>query len=88
MDDMMAVIRGMPNWKAVEPDSLASESLKRCHLEFTRYFPYSLANAWRTGDAPQHGKKVTLKFLNKKKDRFDCSNNQGVLLVAHSETHC
>lgn len=28
MDDMSAVTRGMPDWKAVEPDSLSAELLK------------------------------------------------------------
>ncbi|CAN0491162.1 unnamed protein product, partial [Laminaria digitata] len=28
VDDMTAVIRGMPNWKAVGPDSLPAELLK------------------------------------------------------------
>ena len=33
MDDMTAVIRGMPNWKVVGPDSLPAESLKIEHPE-------------------------------------------------------
>ena len=38
MNDMMGVIRGMPNWKAVGPDSLPAEVLKLDHPEFIRYF--------------------------------------------------
>ena len=45
MDDMTAVIRGIPNWKAVGPDSFPAELLKIDHPEFKRYL--------RTGDVPQ-----------------------------------
>ena len=34
MDGMTAVIRGMPNWKTVGPDSLPAELLKIDHPEF------------------------------------------------------
>ena len=38
MDDMTGVIRGMPNWKAVGPDSLSAEAVKIDPPEFIRYF--------------------------------------------------
>ena len=44
MDDMMGVIRGIPYWKAVGPDSLAAEVLKLNHPEFIRYFHNLLVN--------------------------------------------
>ncbi|CAN0446633.1 unnamed protein product, partial [Laminaria digitata] len=44
MDDTTAVIRGMPNWKAVRPDSLPAELLKLDHPEFIRYFYNLLVN--------------------------------------------
>ena len=34
IDDMMGVIQGMPNWKAVGPDTLPAEVLKVEHPEF------------------------------------------------------
>ena len=42
MDDMTGVIRDMPNWKAVGPDSLPAEALKLDHPEFIWYFHYLL----------------------------------------------
>ena len=51
MDDMMGVIRGMPNWNAVGPDSLPAEVLKLDHPEFIRYFHNVLcqcAEHWRS----------------------------------------
>ena len=53
MDDMTGVIRDMPNWKAVGPDSLPAEALKLDHPEFVRYFHYLLVNVWITGGVPQ-----------------------------------
>ena len=44
MDDMTGVIRGMPNWKAVGPDSLPAKVLKHDHPEFIRYFHNLIAN--------------------------------------------
>ena len=85
MDDMAAVIiRDMPNWKAMGPDSLPAELLKIDHPEFIRYFHNVLVNVWRTGDVPQQWKDATIKFLHKKKDHSDCNNYRGISLVAHS----
>ena len=53
MDEIPAVVRGMPNWKAVGTDSLPAELLKIDHPEFIRYFHNLLVNVWRTGDVPQ-----------------------------------
>ena len=53
MDDMTGVMRGMPNWKAVGPDSLPAEVLKLDHPEFIRCFHNLLVNVRRTGEVPQ-----------------------------------
>ena len=74
VDERTAVIRGMPNSRAVGPDSLPSELLKIDHLEFICYFHNLLVNVWRTGDVPQQWKDATIKVLHKKKDRSDCNN--------------
>ena len=66
MDGMTGVIRGMPNRKAVGPDSLPAEVLKLDHREFIRYFHSLLINVWRTGDVPQQWKYLTIKVLQKK----------------------
>ena len=81
--DVTAVIRAMPNWKAVGPDSLPAELLKIDHPEFIRYFHNLLANVWRTGDVPQQWKAATIKVLHKMKDRSDCNNYRGISLVAN-----
>ncbi|MEP4684613.1 MAG: hypothetical protein ABJ015_23620 [Rhodopirellula bahusiensis] len=66
MDDTTTVIRRMPNWKAVGPDSLPAKLLKIDHLEFIRYFHNLLINVLRTGDVPQQWKD-------------DPSNQEGLL---------
>ena len=73
MDDMTAVFRGMPDWKAVRPDSLPAELQNIDHPEFTRYFHGLLGNVGKTGNAPQQWKYATIKVLHKKKDRSDCN---------------
>ena len=78
MDDILGVIRGMPNWKAVGPDFLPAEVLKLDHPEFIRYFHNLLVNVWSTGEVPQQWKYATIKVLHKKKDRSDCNNYRGI----------
>ena len=63
MDEMTAVIRGMPNWKAVGPDSMPSELLEIDDPEFIRYF-HDLFDVWRTEDVPQQWKHGTIKVLH------------------------
>ena len=53
IDDMMGVIRGMPNWNAVGPDCLLAEVLKLDHPEFIRYFHNLPVNVWSMGEVPQ-----------------------------------
>ena len=80
----MAVIRGMPNWKAVGPDALPAEVLKLDHPEFIRHFHNLLVNVSSTGEVSQQWRDSTIKVLHKKKDRSDCNNYRGISLVAHS----
>ena len=84
MDDMMQVIRGMPNWKAVEPDSLPADVLKLDHLEFIRYFHNPLVNVWSTGEVPRRWQDATIKVLHKTRDHSDCNSYREISLVAHS----
>ena len=84
MDDRTGVIRGMPSWKAVGPDSLPAELLKLDHPELIRCFHNLLVDVWRTGDVPQQWKDATMKVLHKKKDHSDCNNYRGISFVAHS----
>ena len=84
VDKMTAVIRSMPIWKAVGPDSLPSELLKIDHPEFIRYFHNLCVNVWRTGDVPQQWKDAIMKVLRKTTDRPDCNNYRGISLVGPS----
>ena len=64
MDDMVGVIRGMPNWKAVGPDALPAEVLKLDHPEFIGYLHNLLVNLWSTGEVLQQWKDATIKDLH------------------------
>ena len=81
---MTVAIRGISNQKAVGPDSLPAELLKVDHPESIRHFHNLLVNVWRTGGVPPRWKYATIKVLEKKKDRSDCYNYRGSLLVARS----
>ena len=75
MDEMLGVIQGMRNWKAVGPDSFPAELLKLDHSEFIRCF-HVLFNVRerqcaRTGNVPQQWKDATIKVLHKKRG-FAC----------------
>ena len=68
MHDMMGVIVGMPNWKAVGPESLPAEALKLDHPEFFRYFFHNLlVNVRSTGEVPQQWKDATIKVFHKRR---------------------
>ena len=88
MDDMMGVIRGMPNWKAVGPDSLPAEVLKLDHPEFIRYFHNLLVNVWSTGEVPQQWKDATIKVLHKKKDRSAATTTEKNRLLPTQAIYC
>ena len=53
MDYMTVLIRGMPTWKGVGPDSLPAEVLKLDYPEFIPDFHNLLVNVWSTGEVPQ-----------------------------------
>ena len=81
---MTGVIRGMPNWKAVGPDSLSAEAPKHDHPEFIRYFNNLLVILWRMGEVLQQWKDATMKVLHKNKDRPDCNNYRGISRVVYA----
>ena len=89
MDDMAAVIiRDMPNWKAMGPDSLPAELLKIDHPEFIRYFHNVLVNVWRTGDVPQQWKDATIKFLHKRRIALIATTTEGFRLLPIQAKYC
>ena len=81
---MTGVIRGMPNWKAVGPDSLPAEAPKHDHPAFIRYFNNLLVILWRMGEVLQQWKDATMKVLHKNKDRPDCNNYRGISRVVYA----
>ena len=82
---MTGVTRGMPNWKAVGPDSLPAEPLKLDHPEFIRCFHILLVNV-ENGRRPPTMEicYCTIKALHTKKDRSDCNNYRMISRVVHS----
>ena len=63
MNEMMEVIKGMPNWKVVEPDDLTAEFLKLDNPEFYQCLHNILANVWITGRVSQQWKDAIIEVL-------------------------
>lgn len=56
MYGLVAVIRGMPSWKTVGPDSVPAgmlNSVTSNPSQFMRCFHGILVNVWNTGELPQ-----------------------------------
>ena len=86
IQDLTYAIRSLANEKAVGPDGVSVELFKitlngdpalRRRLLF-----YVLVCIWRGGEVPQH--YVIIMVLHRKKDRTECGNYRGILLVAHA----
>ena len=85
MDEIAAVIRGMPNWKEVGQTPRRPSYQKISIPNSGATYSHNLfVDAWRTVDVPQRWKDATIKVLHKKKDRSDRNNCRRFSLVAHS----
>ena len=78
----------MANGKAMGPDELPAELLKLGLSDSSRevlvaYHGTTLA-VWMAGEVPQEWKDATIKVLQKKKNRTECSNYRGLSMVAHA----
>ena len=85
-------LRSMANGKAMGPDELPDElpaellklGLSDSSHEILLAFHDIVVAAWMTGRVPQEWKDGTIKVLQKKMDRTECSNYRGLSLVAHA----
>ena len=81
-------LRSMANGKAMGPDELPAELLKRglsdSSHEILLAFHDIIVAVWMAGEVPQEWKDATIKVLHKKMDRTECSNYRGLSLVAHA----
>ena len=88
MDDMTAVIRGMPNWKAVGPDSLPAELLKIENPEFIRYFDNLLVNVCERETSLSSGKMQPLRSFVKRGIALIATSTEGFRLLPIQEMYC
>ena len=87
-DEMMEVIKGMPNWKAIGPDGLPAELLKLDHPEFVQCFLRILFDVCITGEVPPQWEDAIIKVLHKKKDLSDFNNYRGIRLSPMPAKYC
>ena len=89
MDEMTTVIRSMPNWKAVGPDSLPSELLKIDHPELIRYFDNLLVDV--CGDretSPSSGKMQPLRSFIKRRMYLKATSTEGFRSLPIQAKYC
>ena len=86
MQRLTDAIRSLANGKTVGPDGVSVElfeitlngdpALRRRLLDI-------VVRVWRGGEVPQQW-KYAIMVLQRKKDRTECGNYRGILLVAHA----
>ena len=75
------------NGKAVGPDGVSVELFKitlNGDPALRRRLLDIVVRIWRGGEVPQRWKYAITMVLHKKKDRTECGNYRGILLVAHA----
>ena len=87
MQKLTDAIRSLANGKAVGPDEVPVELFKIAlngDPALRQRLLDIVVGIWRGGDVPQQWKDAIIKVLHKKKDRTECGNYRGILLVAHA----
>ena len=86
--EVQEAIRALANCYAIEPDGLSAELLKvladEGQFNTLENFHDVIVALWRGDGVPQQWKDATIKVLHRKKDRTECGNYRGILLVAHA----
>ena len=80
-------IRSLATGEAVEPDGVPVELFMiafNCDPALRQRLLDIVVGIWRGADVPQQWKDAIIKVLHKKKDRTECGNYRGILLVAHA----
>ena len=81
IDDMMGVIRGMPNWKAVGPDSIPAEALKLDHLDFSGSFKIYLSMCGEREKSPNSGRMRPSTSSVKRRIALTATTTKGFRLL-------
>ena len=87
MQELTDAIRSLANGKAVGTDGVSVELFKvtlNGDPALHRRLLDIVVRIWRGGEVPQQWKYTIIMVLHKKKDRTECGNYRGILLVAHA----
>ena len=87
MQELTDAIRSLANGKAVGPDEVSVELFKTTlngDLALRRRLLDIVVGIWRGGEVPQQWKYAIVMVLHKNKDRTECGNYRGILLVAYA----
>ena len=87
VQELKDAIRSLANGKAVGSDEVSVELFK-ITLNGNPALRWRLfdivVRIWSGGEVPQQWKDASIMVLHKKKDRTECGNYRGILLVAHA----
>ena len=89
MQELTDAIRSLANGKAVGPEGVSVELFKITLNDdpaLHRRLLDIVVRIWRGGEVPQQWKDAIIMVLHKKKDRTECGNYRGNLLVTHAGT--
>ena len=81
MDDMMGVIRDIPNWKAVGPDFLPAEVLNSTTLSLSGTFIIYLPICGEREKSPNSGKMRPSKSSTKRRIALTATTTEGFRLL-------
>ena len=85
MQELTGAIRSLANGKAVGPDGVSVELFKitlNGDPALCRRLLDIVICIWRGGEVPHQWEEGIIVVLHKKKDREECGNYRGILLVA------
>ena len=87
MQQLIDAIRSLANGKTGGPDGVSVELFKitlNGNPALRRRLLDIVVRIWRGGEVPQQWIDAIIMALHKKKNRTECGNHRGILLVAHA----
>ena len=88
MEDMMGVIRGMPNWKAVGPDSFPAQVLSSTTLSLSGTFIIYLSMCGEREKFPNSGKMRPSNSSIKRRVALTATTTEGFRLLPNQAKYC
>ena len=82
MDEMVRVIKGLKDGKALGGDGIPAEVWKYGGASLSNRLHRWIIKVWEEGHVPQAWKDVNIVTIYKKGDRTECGNYRGISLLS------